>query len=112
MGAGEAATRGDACIRERVLENGGHCLVGYEDTPCFKMEQYTIEKRETKEFKEEEVFSCLYILSGKGILKTETKEYQIERNSQFFVPAGDENYSIINTGETKIQLLKMYGPQN
>ena len=112
VGAGEAATREDACIRERVLENGGHCLVGYEDTPCFKMEQYTLEKGETKEFEEEEIFFCLYILSGKGVLKTETKEYPIERNSQFFVPAGDETYCITNTGDKPVEILKMYGPKS
>ena len=70
------------------------------------------EMGETKEFEEEEVFSCLYVLSGKGILKTETKEYQIERNSQFFVPAGKEKYCITNVEDEKIKILKMHGPKS
>ena len=111
-GAGEAATREDACIKEQSLENGGQCLVGYDSTPCFQMEQHTVEMGETKEFEEEEVFSCLYVLSGKGILKTETKEYQIERNSQFFVPAGKEKYCITNVEDEKIKILKMHGPKS
>ena len=111
-GAGEAVTREDACIKEQSLENGGQCLVGYDSTPCFQMEQHTVEMGETKEFEEEEVFSCLYVLSGKGILKTETKEYQIERNSQFFVPAGKEKYCITNVEDEKIKILKMHGPKS
>ena len=45
-------------------------------------------------------------------MKTETKEYQIERNSQFFVPAGKEKYCITNVEDEKIKILKMHGPKS
>ena len=48
--------REDACIKEQSLENGGQCLVGYDSTPCFQMEQHTVEMGETKEFEEERYF--------------------------------------------------------
>ncbi|MBS6196692.1 MAG: hypothetical protein KH828_14110 [Clostridiales bacterium] len=86
-----------------------HELVGYKDTPCFGIEKFEIEK-ETN-FTGEEVFYCMYVLSGQGILKTGEEEFELKQNGQFFVPADCGDYSVINTGETALEILKMHGPE-
>lgn len=135
-GNSEAEIRRKYCIESRVREDGGLRLVGYEDTPCFQMDQYTVETE--RWFSGESVFSCIYILSGTGILKTESEDqnqepgtqnqepgiqnsesgtrnpssgqYRIARNTQIFVPADSKKYCIINQGNTPVKMLKMYGP--
>lgn len=109
-GKSEDEIRAEYRILPTLAEDGGQCLVGYKDTPCFQVYRYLIREADHLNFKGEKVFSCLYIRSGRGILKTGSCEYRIEKNSQFFVPAGSEKYCIINKGDTPIEMLKMYGP--
>ena len=44
-------------------------------------------------------------------MKTETKEYQIERNSQFLY-LQVRKYCITNVEDEKIKILKMHGPKS
>ena len=109
-GKREDEIREEYCILPTPTKDGGCCLVGYKDTPCFQIYRYSVREADCLNFEREEVFSCLYVCSGSGILRTDSCEYRIERNSQFFVPAGSEKYCIINNGDSPIEMLKMYGP--
>ena len=88
----------------------GYELVGYEDTSCFRMERLTLE--EDVNVKGEGVFSCLYVLSGKGILKTKSHEYPFERHDQFFVPARAGEYRLSALAGHPAVLLRLYGPKS
>lgn len=107
-GTNEEEVRKNYCIPAKKQDNGDSELVGYEDTPCFCMEKMEIMGERTE--KGNGVFNCLYVLSGEGILKTATAEYEINRNSQFFVPAQSEEYTISSQGSEPVVILKMYGP--
>ncbi|HBG11559.1 MAG TPA: hypothetical protein DDX68_06415 [Clostridium sp.] len=63
------------------------------------------------ELEGEGVFSCLYVLSGKGTLRTGTRNYRIGDGDQFFVPAESGKYWIIIEDFEPVILLKIYGPK-
>ena len=84
-------------------------LIGYGDTPCFQIEQ--LEVGSSCQFKGDGLFSCLYVLSGQGILKSKTQEYTLKRNDQFFIPAASLAYSITCSDESPISILLMRGPE-
>lgn len=108
-GENEESIRKKYRIQPEKLSGGGKILVGYKDTACFQMNQYTIKDKQT--FNQEEVFSCLYVVKGEGILETGTQMHRLERGSQLFVPAGDGEYCIKCNDKNEIILLKMHGPK-
>lgn len=112
-GENEERTKEKFRIRPRKLCRDGteeFELVGYEDTPCFRMEKLTLEG--DLKAKGEGVFSCLYVLSGKGILKTESCEYLFHKHDQFFVPAGAGEYRLSALAGHPAVLLRLYGPES
>lgn len=99
-------------ITPKIWEKGvNKCceLVGYKNTECFRIEKIWIEG--DYKCKGEEVFYCIYIMSGQGIMKTMKNMYEVKRNTQFFVPACSLEYYIIKTGKEPVQMLKIYGPE-
>ena len=84
-------------------------LIGYSDTPCFQMEW--LEISHSCQLKGDGLFSCLYVLSGQGTLKSETQEYALKRNDQFFIPAVSLAYSITCSDENPVCILLMRGPE-
>lgn len=110
-GMSAEAVRERYCIRSKDADweyGRKQMIVGYEDTPCFQIERLDV----TQEchMQGEGIFSCLYVLSGQGILRCGTQEHNLERNGQFFIPAISDPYSIKNTGREPICLLNMKGP--
>ena len=104
--------RKESCIQAEELEwtsGKRYRLVGYENTPCFKTERLEIDSY--CELEGEGVFCCLYVLSGKGTLRTDTRSYRIEEGIQFFVPAESGKYWITVEDFDSVILLKMYGPE-
>ena len=84
-------------------------LIGYEDTPCFQIEQLEISG--SCRLEGDGIFACLYVLSGQGKLKSETREYMLKGNDQFFIPAVSREYSIICSENNPICILLMRGPR-
>lgn len=100
------------CIRTQALEweyGKKLQLVGYINTPCFQVQKLMID--DCCRLRGERVFYCLYVLSGKGILKTPSKSYDLAKNEQFFIPADCGEYCITNAGYETLTMLKMYGPK-
>lgn len=93
-----------------------YSLVDYSHTECFRIERLEIVDccEWAAEYENHSatacIFCCLYVLSGTGILKTGTREYQIGKNDQFFVPAKTGNFCIRSAGDEPVILLKMNGP--
>lgn len=96
------------CIKPMKLKNGGWQMVGYEDTPCFRMESHTIVQEQI--LRTEKEFYCVYIEAGRGELEFENMKYPISRNAQFFIPANCGSYKI-KVENDPIKLLKFYGPK-
>ena len=84
-------------------------IIGYQDTPCFQMEQ--LEINHSCRMKRDGVFSCLYVLSGRGVLESQTKKYTLKRNDQFFIPAVSQEYTITSSDDSPIRVLMMRGPK-
>ena len=59
-------------------------IIGYKDTPCFQIERMDV--KGACSFQGDGVYGCLYVLSGKGILKSSAHEYTVGINDQFFIP--------------------------
>lgn len=55
--------------------------------------------------------SCLYVLSGQGILRSKTQICDIARNDQFFIPACSGAYSISATEGMPVYLIMIKGPR-
>lgn len=111
-GASEKQIREQACIREEEMPQSvgkRSQLIGYRETTCFRMEKLEISTSCC--FERKGVFSCLYVYSGEGTLRTDSRIYNIQKGDQFFVPAQTDNYGIeMEEGHTII-LLELYGPQ-
>lgn len=84
-------------------------IIGYKDTPCFQIERMDV--KGACSFQGDGVYGCLYVLSGKGILKSSVHEYTVGINDQFFIPAVSGEYTITSTGNEPVSLLMMRGPQ-
>ena len=111
-GMSEEEVREQFCIRAEDVEwSQGikRSIIGYKDTPCFRIER--MEADGTCSFKGDGVYGCLYVLSGKGILKSSTHEYTVGRNDQFFIPAASGEYTITSIGNEPVSLLMMRGPE-
>jgi len=104
-GKSEEQIRDRFCMK--MQENGE--IVGYKDTPCFRMEQTNTTGNCLME--KEEPFYCLYVLDGEGVMKTETGQIPVKKHDQFFVPAGAAPYRLETGIGRTLTILKMYGPK-
>ena len=80
-------------------------LVGYKDTPMFKMEMLEV----TKSLKIEKgsVFSGLYVLNGNGTLNGEA----VAKGDQFFLPADRDTVELSAADGDTLRLLHVFGPK-
>lgn len=108
-GRDEETLRKYCCIPPKKKGAGLIQLVNYEDTPCFRMEEETVET--SLDMKGEGEFVCLYVIDGEGLIQTEKKSWDIEPDSQFFIPADCGSYRITAKKDTPVRLLKLYGPE-
>jgi mannose-6-phosphate isomerase len=83
-------------------------LVGYSDTPFFKMELITIPKGRGIVL-HEDVFSGIYILAGNGSMHHKEEEIAFCKGNQFFLPASGEDIFIKALADCK--LLRCFGPR-
>lgn len=84
-------------------------IIGYERTPHFEMKMYEVTGK--CEIKSLDIFSGLYVLSGKCTLYADNIEQQGVKGDQFFVPASVDQYSIENKGSEPVQILQFFGPE-
>jgi mannose-6-phosphate isomerase len=83
-------------------------LVGYADTPCFKMDRLEVEDRCV--LTTDGVFSGLSVLSGNGALLTDGIEQTAVPGDQFFIPAATGVVTIANRGCHALIALRYFGP--
>ncbi len=80
-------------------------LVGYDDTPMFKMEMIEVSDQYTVQ--PSEAFSGLYMLKNGGTLNGE----KVVQGDQFFVPADCEPFDITPNNGQILKVLRVYGPE-
>lgn len=107
-GLSYAQTKQKWCINPRKTSNGVQ-LVGYQDTPCFQMQRLRI--TEQTAMHAAEGYYCLYVLKGSGMLQCGSRKYQMQENTQLFVPAGSAIFRIKPDTNSTLTLLQIYGPQ-
>lgn len=95
--------------KERSDQDGSICreLIGYENTPCFKLEKWRIEGQ--RQLEKNGSFYGLYVLDGNGWIQSGETRTAIEKGSQFFVPAMCDEVCV--QAERPIELFCCYGPQ-
>lgn len=100
-------------IRPRVLEEqqGGEIvsLVGYRDSPFFKMDLLKAHGELAVPLKP--VFSGLYILSGKGTLSANGREEPVLAGEQFFLPSRTNRFVLRSSPEAPMEALHCFGPK-
>lgn len=84
-------------------------IIDYQATSCFQMEKMEINKK--CRMKGDGVFSCLYILSGSGVLESPGKTCLLKRNDQFFIPAASQEYTISGSSDGPVSVLMIRGPK-
>lgn len=80
-------------------------ILKYSDTPMFRME--LVEVSESCIIEENDVFSGMYILSGKGSFAGAFAE----KGDQFFLPASCDKFEIVNLGSEPMKIMRYYGPE-
>lgn len=100
-------------IPAKTLEENG-CytrkeIIGYSNTPCFRMERYDIAGEAP--IPVGDVFSGLYILQGSGVLRCGGTETPLEGGQQYFVPASSANFTIRAASGQPITLFRCFGPE-
>ncbi|MEN6314825.1 MAG: class I mannose-6-phosphate isomerase [Clostridiaceae bacterium] len=83
-------------------------LVGYRETPCFRMVK--LEIRRNYELHTDGTFSGLYMLSGNGTFSANNVKYNAEQGDQFFIPAAVDRCMIENCGDRPINAIRCFGP--
>lgn len=97
---------------KKIEEESGYTLnslVDYENTNCFKMEKMIVENK--VEIKVNDVFECLYVVSGSGKLSCGDVTMSLEANDQLFVPASSAAYLVEKLKEEPLVILKCHGPE-
>ena len=84
-------------------------LVGYRDTPCFKLINCDIIG--TYEFTPKGRFFGIYVLTGNGELQTGDDKQPIQKGNQFFVPACSLSVKISANPDNPLKAFFCYGPQ-
>lgn len=79
--------------------------VGYRDTDMFRL--VVTEVKEKYTVKKAEVFSGLYILDGSGTVDGTV----VKNGDQFFVPAGCDDFDVVNEGGSPLKIFTCYGPK-
>ena len=107
MGESKDATFKRWHIRPKTAVKDGATvseLVGYKDTPMFKMEM--IEVNGDFEIEKSDVFSGLYVLNGEGELNGKPTKV----GDQFFLPA-DCDKILLSAKCEPFKVLRFYGPK-
>ena len=86
-----------------------HELLGYQNTPFFRMTQVDI-KDELK-ISNNELFSGLYILSGHAEIIAGGSHQLVGKGEQFFIPATVTDFIIRNQGDQACEILRFFGPK-
>ncbi len=86
-------------------------LIGYETTDLFKLDKLDVKSKLKVE--NSEVFSGIYVLEGKGIIKNKNSEFEVKKGEQFFLPAKLGEWEIENTSKDEnLVILHFKGPQS
>lgn len=100
------------CIPPKTLEDNENCtlreIIGYGETPCFKLYRYDIRSACTVE--PNGSFCGLYFLGGTGRLTAEGCAYDVRGGDQFFVPASAGRFTMESDGDT-LTVFRCFGPQ-
>lgn len=97
--------------RKTIEETGAYKrygIIGYGETSCFRLERFDI--RGECDISESEVFSGLYVFSGKGTLVCDGEEKGITAGDQFFVPASSCGFTLRAVCEGELSVFRCYGP--
>ncbi len=101
------------CIPAKILaENENYTrkeVIGYTQTPCFRMERYDITGEVA--FPADDVFSGLYFLCGSGTLKYNGMDTLVEGGQQYFVPATSAPFIISAEPSRPITMFRCFGPE-
>ncbi len=84
-------------------------VIGYAETPCFRMERYDVSGKVT--IPASDVFSGLYVLCGGGCMKCDGTETKLEAGQQYFVPATSKPFTICAEPSHPITLFRCFGPE-
>ncbi len=90
-------------------ESGGRVtkLLDYSRCPYFSMDLIKVWK--VLRFPEDDIFSGLFVLHGKGELLAGGQRFPLRAGDQFFIPAGCPAISLY--AEEAIRLIRFFGPQ-
>lgn len=97
------------CVEPKLLEETKEYtrkeIIGYNETPCFKLEKY--ELTGTAKVKTDGIFCGLYFIEGKGSLNGKA----VVQGDQFFVPASCDEYTVTAAEGEKLTFFRCFGPQ-
>ena len=87
----------------------GKSLVRYSDTNCFAMDR--LEIRQEHRLCATGTFYCLYVLAGQGSIFIKGIEQPLQVNSQLFISAVCEDFTIIADTKNPLVILRFKGPE-
>jgi len=85
-------------------------LVGYNHTPCFKLERYRVSHKVDINFDHQ--FCGLYVFAGSGLLTCNGTATPIQSGDQYFVPAGCSTISLEARADRPLVVFRFFGPRS
>lgn len=83
-------------------------LVGYEDMPCFRMDEWRVKGTQCVETGG--LFSVLVVLEGEGVLRDGQREMRLAPADLLFIPAQVASFEISANRESGVRFFSCFGP--
>ena len=96
----------------QILETGSgsvSSLIGYDRTPCFALEEIRVSGK--LKLPAVPSFYGLYVLEGRGAVRTDRRQAVLEKTAQFFVPAGAPGLEIEAAENQPLRVMRFLGPK-
>lgn len=90
-------------LKDQIIERK---VITYSETPCFSLTKLSIS--DEIELTRSETYTCLYVVSGYGMVSNGSEEIKLTKNSQVFISAGEK---IKIKGES-LNILLIKGPKS
>lgn len=84
-------------------------IIGYEHTKCFSLEEINTNKESV--YKKNNRFSVLICMEGSGIIKNGNETFTINRGDQFFIPAGESEFTLIPNDSDSFKIIRCLPPE-
>ena len=98
----------DEILNKYYVKRKGNQIIGYEDTPCFKMNLF---ESTEKIILKDNAFYGLFFIGGAGEIMCGNQKEVFKQGDQFFISASAAEVHIICKSQDSMKFLQCFGPK-